>query len=29
MDITLKVATLNFTGISFSPFEYHDGSKDK
>ena len=25
----MRVATLNFSGINVSPFEYHDGSKDK
>lgn len=29
MEVGIKVATLNFTGINNSPFEYHDGSKDK
>lgn len=25
----LKIATLNFSGINTSPFEYHNGSKEK
>ena len=29
MEVSIKVATLNFTGINNSPFEYHDGSSEK
>lgn len=29
MEVQIKVATLNFTGINNSPFEYHDGSSEK
>ena len=25
----IKVASLNFSGINVSPFEYHDGSQEK
>jgi hypothetical protein len=25
----LNVATLNFSGINTSPFEYHDGTEEK
>lgn len=25
----IKVASLNFSGINISPFEYHDGSQEK
>ena len=29
VEVSIKVATLNFTGINNSPFEYHDGSEEK
>lgn len=25
----IRVATLNFSAVNISPFEYHDGSKEK